>query len=54
MKDMDKLMAVMNGPGDLSKPSPAAIKAHKKAALTKALEAKNLRLAKKASAKVIQ
>jgi hypothetical protein len=50
-------MAVMNGPGDLSKPSAAAIKAQKKAALAKALETKNLKklqAEKKASAKVIQ
>ena len=57
MKDLESLMAVMNGPGDLSKPSAAVIKAQKKAALAKALEAqklKKLQAEKKTSAEVIQ
>jgi hypothetical protein len=38
----DKMMAAMNGPGDVAKLSPAAARALKKATLSKALEASKL------------
>jgi hypothetical protein len=40
MTDHERLLAAMNGPGDKAKPSAAAIKAQKKAALALALEVK--------------
>jgi DNA-binding protein HU-beta len=49
----DKIMSAMNGPGDTAKLSTSAAKALKKATLAKAIEAKNLAIAKKQTAKVI-
>lgn len=50
---LDKMMSAMDGPGDKAKLSVAAAKAHKKAVLAVALEAKKLAAARKATAKVL-